>query len=292
MDRRIVYLARVRDVYPDLDIQTVESHSGGQFNDILVVNEGLIFRFPKTSDAARKLATETVILRALQGRVNLPVPDPVYLGSDPRTGEPLFMGYRMIPGEPLWRETVAAIEDEDILDRLATQLAIFLRQLHGVAVPDLGLELPVADGVDRWMGMYVAFREELFGYIREDARRLIAREFEEFLGETRHFEWQPCLRHGDFGSSNILYDPHAQHISGVIDFGSAALGDPATDLAAVSGYGERLLEGFYPVYPDLLSTASRERAEFYRSTFALQQALWALRAGDQEEFQDGISGYV
>lgn len=75
-------------------------------------------------------------------------------------------------------------------------------------------------------------------------------------------------------------------------FGSAALGDPATDLASLSTYGERFLERCYPAYPVLTSQAMRERAAFYRSTFALQQALWAKRAGDEEEFWDGIAAYT
>jgi hypothetical protein len=39
--------------------------------------------------------------------------------------------------------------------------------------------------------------------------------------------FQPVLRHGDFGPSNILFDATTRTISGIVDFGSAALGDPA-----------------------------------------------------------------
>ncbi len=78
----------------------------------------------------------------------------------------------------------------------------------------------------------------------------------------------------------------------MIDFGFAALGDPAVDLASLPALGDRFLDRFYLRYPDLAAASVRERAQFYRSTYALQQALWALRVGDEEDFRDGIAAYV
>ena len=38
----------------------------------------------------------------------------------------VFVGYRVIPGAPLWRETLATITDEPTLQRLADQLGAAL----------------------------------------------------------------------------------------------------------------------------------------------------------------------
>ena len=70
------------------------------------------------------------------------------------------------------------------------------------------------------------------------------------------------LRHGDFGPSNILYDAHARAIRGIIDFGSAGLGDAATDIAALMGplsYGEAFVDRLAPVYPGLETLLDRAR---------------------------------
>ncbi len=293
MDKWAIYLERVRTAYPELVLETANIRTaGGQFNDILNINGELIFRFPRTPDAAKTLATEVAILRGIQARLPLPVPAPTYVGTDPHTGELLFMGYRRIPGEPLRREMLAGIGDGEVLGRLGVQLATFLRELHAFPVGDIGTPLPLADGVDYWTGMYDAFRQELFGFLRADARHQVKREFEAFLGEPRHFDWRPILRHGDFGNENLLYDPHQQEITGVIDFGFVALGDPAVDHASLPALGGRFLDRFYLSYPDLAAASVRERAQFYRSTYALQQALWALRVGDEEDFRDGIAAYV
>jgi aminoglycoside 2''-phosphotransferase len=103
---------------------------------------------------------------------------------------------------------------------------------------------------------------------------------------------QPVLRHGDFGPSNILFDAASRTISGIIDFGSAGLGDPALDVAGVMGpfgYGEafvRSIADFYPAVETFL-----DRARFYVGTFAVQEALWGLEHGDQGAFNSGISAY-
>jgi aminoglycoside 2''-phosphotransferase len=106
-------------------------------------------------------------------------------------------------------------------------------------------------------------------------------------------EFTTSLRHGDFGPTNILYDPQTPLISGVIDFGSAGLGDPAVDIAALIGpvsYGETFAELLMPTYPGV--DALLERARFYAGTFALQEALWGLDHNDPNAFQHGMANYV
>jgi aminoglycoside 2''-phosphotransferase len=291
MSHEAAYLASIRGSYPDLVVDTFRSHNrDGQFNDILIVNEDLIFRFPRSPHVAAAFAVETALLQAVQPYLSLPVPNPIYTNLDAQNGMRIFMGYRMIPGEPLRNETLAAIRDEVALDRLAMQLATFLRELHAVPAPELGVELQMRDGPDGWADMYAAFRDRLFPYMRPDAREQVTQQFDAFLGEPRHFQYQPALRHGDFGAGNILYDPETRSISGVIDFGFAGLGDPAVDIAAISTTGEPFFRRLYAVYPGI--PAMLERAHFYRGTYALQQALYALRDGDQESFEDGIARYV
>ncbi len=49
-----------------------------QFNDILIVNESLIFRFPRSPHVAVTLAAEAALLTQLQERLPLPIPQPNY----------------------------------------------------------------------------------------------------------------------------------------------------------------------------------------------------------------------
>ena len=263
----------------------------GQFNDVLLVDATWVFRVPRSQRAASILRTETTLLQALQERLPLPIPNPVSAVANERDDRLEFMRYRLIPGAPLTRGVLATAPAE-ASRRIAVQLAGFLQALHHVSSDDLSIALPVADGRDMWEQMYQRLQREVFAYLRPDARDTIAEQFETFLANPAHFTWRPVLRHGDFGGTNILYDAAHQVVSGVIDFAGAGLGYPAVDLAALSWYGEPFLQQVFVTYPQLAAPTVQARARFYRSTHALQQALWALETGDEAEFADGITTYV
>jgi aminoglycoside 2''-phosphotransferase len=285
-----LYLQSIRATYPDLRIESVHARQReGQFNDILVVNGEIIFRFPRYPAGIRSLAGEVLILRRLRGHVTLPIPDPIYTSQDGQTIGKIFMGYRMIPGEPLWRETLDDIDDDETLQRLAAQLAGFLAGLHALPAESVGADLPIYDRPDEWAKMYADIRRHLFPLMRSDARDRVRRHFEAFLNEPRLHTFKPALRHGDFGPSNILYDPNARMIGGIIDFSSAGLGDPAADIAAISCYGTSFFERVCGAYPQV--EPMLERARFYRGTFALQEALHGFLNDDREAFESGIADY-
>jgi len=128
--------------------------------------------------------------------------------------------------------------------------------------------------------------------MRKEARYSVEKNFEDYLLNKENFNFHPTVIHGDFGPTNILYDKESSKISGVIDFGLVAVGDPASDFASLIGpfgYGESFLELFSSVYPD--AKMLLERARFYSSTFALQEALFGVENNDKEAFDEGIKMY-
>src|ERR1700730_7541472 len=104
-NRSATYLAHIRDRYSNLVITSTRLDTSGQNSDILIVNEKIVFRFPRYPHAIRRLADEVAILRAIQPHVPLPVPNPIYHHLETNTPGAAFIGYPMLPGEPLRRET-------------------------------------------------------------------------------------------------------------------------------------------------------------------------------------------
>ncbi|MBC8078368.1 MAG: phosphotransferase [Chloroflexales bacterium] len=284
------FLARLRAAYPSLEINTAHLRAGeGQFNDVLIVNDALVFRFPRSPAVAANVERETALLLRLADRLPLPTPNPIYQARAPATGALTFTGYAMIPGEPLWNEALATIRDEAALDRMAAQLAGFLRALHALPVREVAPD-PSPQGDVFWEAMGAQFRAKLFPYMRSDARDAITRLFDALLDTLRRDAPTPALIHSDFGGSNILYDPATLAITGVIDFGGENVGDPAIDVAAFSGFGEDFVARGLAAYPAMGQLLPRAR--LYRGTFALQQALYALRDGNRADFDDGIAAYI
>ena len=291
MDKQNLYLQHILNIVHGLDFHTMSIQTReGQFNDVVIVNDELVFRFPKTSYEVNNLVHEVMVLSKIQNMTTLPVPNPIYVRTNSGIVNENYMAYRMILGQPLFRSTLDTIQDDTTLERLATQVAVFLQELHALSVEDIGLVLPVVDTRAEWQDLYQQFQGHLFPYMRFDACEQVTHTFDVFLNEQKHFDYTPVLRHGDFGGSNILYDATRQVITCVIDFSSAGLGDPALDIAAISCSGEAFFKRVYNKYPnmDLLI----ERAQFYKSTFALQEALYGLRDNDQESFKDGIAEYI
>jgi aminoglycoside 2''-phosphotransferase len=292
-DQHARELQQIRARCPELRISSVRVQTGGQRSDVLVINDALVFRFPRTPAGAHSLAAETAILRAIAGRVPLPTPTPrfEYLAVDDAAAGPAFVGYPWLPGQPLRRALLQRL-DLATQRHLASQLGGFLHALHTIPPQVLPGGLDVQDGRARWLDFYARVHATLFASMRPAARRDVERHFETYLASGEELAFRPVLRHGDFGPTNILYDSSAGSISGIIDFGSAGLGDPATDIAGLLGplsYGEAFVDLLAPAYPDL--EALLGRARFYAGTFALQEALWGVEHDDQDAVRRGLLPY-
>jgi aminoglycoside 2''-phosphotransferase len=292
MGRKESYLRAIRTAYPKVQAGSVTYNADGQNNDVLILDGTLIFRFPRYEHALQRLRAEVAILAGIRDAVPLAVPVPTFLHLDGASVGEAFMGYRMIPGEPLWRETLAAIRDDQVLDRLAWQLGTFLRALHAVPVETaIAVTLPVSNPYTEYADLYERIQHRLFPYMRPDARTWASTHFETFLGDPTNIAHTPVLRHGDFGTSNILFDATTQVVTGIIDFGSAGVGDPASDVAGLlSQYGEVFVLRLSRVYPGL--DACWHRVVFYQGTFALQEALFGIENEDPAAFEHGLARYV
>ena len=291
LETHLRYIRSIHETYPDFEIAHCDLNQRGQFNDILLVNDRTIFRFPKTAREAEKLATEIALLKTLQSLVPLPIPRPLYQSKEGTVIGQIFMGYPLLPGEPLWPEKLCAFNNEQ-LRYVAHQLATFLQRLHGISPEMLEVKLPAAQGCEAWSDLYERFRLKLFPFMRPDARLQVTQQFEAFLGDARNCSYTPALIHGDLGPSNILYNLQTMTVSGIIDFSSVAWGDPAIDFAALLGpisYGEQFLAHFVDIYP--ASASLLARARFYAGTFALQEALYGVEDEDTGAFERGIAGY-
>jgi aminoglycoside 2''-phosphotransferase len=289
MDKQTLYLLTLKEAYPSLEIHPARLHTAdGQFNDVLFLNHDWIFRFPRYQRGIPAFLREITVLQKLQGHVSLPIPDPIYVSSGTATLGKVFMGYKMLPGRPLFREVLNEITDPSTLESLAKQLGAFLHGLHHLSPAALGLDLPLHDTLAESRKFYSEIQEHLFPRMRPDARNSVTSHFEEYFSTPRLHEYEPAIIHGDFGGSNILFE--GKKITGIIDFSFAGRDDPARDIAAVSTYGESFSARIWRYYPGIESPL--ERATFYRGTFALYEALHGFCNNDQEALTSGMEQYV
>jgi len=280
-----------RQIYPDYQVESVEFNPQGQNNDVLVVNHTLILRFPRYAQGIEELKVETAILRGIHQYISLEIPDPQFVHLEGQPPGQAFVGYPRIPGAPLWRKTLQAIPDTAIVERLAQQLGEFLKSLHNLpAAAAIPTSLPMVDTWAAYKNLYERIRDKLFPHMSPESQQRVIRHFESYLCDPGSFVFQPALKHGDFGPSNILYNAELQTVCGIIDFSGSALGDPAYDFAGLlSGYGEAFVKACMAVYPE--DDSLLPRARFYQGTFALMEALFGVENNDPRAFENGIESY-
>ena len=283
-------IRRIRDTFPAIPINRVRRIADGQNNDVLVIDDAWVFRFPRTLEGARALAREVAVLHEIGANLPLTTPHPELVHTPDGGEAEWFAGYRRIPGRPLTRTRVQRLSPRD-LSVLAGQLADFLATLHSEPLsPARRATLPLEDPFIVWSDMLARIERHLFPLMRKDARSAVQAHFSTFLASVGGETLPQALIHGDFGGTNLLLAENSPRVHAVIDWGSAAIGDPAVDYAAAS-----------TLHPDLLDLMERhnsavsafvDRVSFYTGTFALQEALFGAEHDDREALESGLSNYV
>lgn len=259
----------------------------GQFH-LVVIGSDRVVCLPRTRAAADRLPGRATSLRTLAGLdLGFRTPEPLLLGGEPGTDEPPFLLLSRIPGEPLDND---ALDDDRVAEAVAGQYATLLSALTRAGTNQtVRAELPEAPE-DRWRQFAESVRAELFQLMSHDGRLRAERELAA-LDDLPHLT--QAVVHGDLGAENVLWEwrDGLPHLSGVLDWDEVTLGDQAEDLAAIgAGYSREFLARVLAL-DSRSNHALPDRIAPIRGTFALQQALYAVRDGDEEELADGLAAY-
>lgn len=269
------YARRIGEIIPEIEISSLRLNQEGLINDVLIVNDELVFRFPKNEHGFKRLQDEFGILRLLKDYITLPIPRPFY-ESD------ACMAYQMIPGETLRRDLLLRLSEDD-QQAIADQLARFFLELHNFPVRQVKVfELPMADALmkyDGWVNAYERIREKVFPLLLPHLRETVTEHFELHLADRSNFEYELKLVDTDIPPYHIMFDRKRKRVSGIIDFGCAGMGDPAIDLGVIIyNYGESFFKRFYKVYPEAESYL--RRARFYAGAHEVRWLLTGVESGN------------
>ncbi|NLG72183.1 MAG: phosphotransferase [Chloroflexi bacterium] len=271
-------LERIQACRPDLTIHSARSVDEGLENHVVIVNEALVFRFPRRP-GGQALAHESRVLKLLTPRRSLAVPAFEPCGDG--------VAYPLLPGEPLNQGRLLSL-DPAAQEYIAWQIGTFLRQMHAVdadAARQAGVEPAGSVRSQRdWEELYQQAQLELFPLLGRDGQDWIHSLFAPLSGGWLDMEaYEPVLVHGDLAPYHFLCDYPAGRLSGVLDFGTAGLGDPADDYAnVIAGLGERFLRRVARYDPGV--EPALERARFRAGALEVWWALNGLRSGDPSWF--------
>lgn len=274
------YLDRIRAYHPELglherELERLQWIRDGLNNDIVVVDDRLVCRFPKQPWAQEMLQQEARAIELIRPRSELSVPRYERLAHD-------FASYLYLPGEPLTHVRLARLPRaarRDVLQGLGR----YLRALHAVSAAEaeaagLGLSA-VCEHPLWWRELREQVRTTLYPLLPHLQRDLIEEHFAPLERGELELACDPVLIDGDLRPVHLLLDPASYRLTAKIDFGTAGVGDPAYDVAVlITYYGEGVLPELARVYPEL--ERYLERARFYAGAFELQWALAGVTTHD------------
>jgi aminoglycoside 2''-phosphotransferase len=276
-DQLAGYLARIQADIPTLHIASARLNSDGMMNDVVVVNDDLVFRFAKNEHAKTLLAYEAQLLQLIERAVTVPVPHIEHYNDT-------YMSYRFVPGAPLYRHTLLRASAAT-QDRLAHQLATFLQQLHAIRLSDVPAPpwqaaAPPESRRAFYERRLADLEQHVYPLLWADQKAWISDLFAPVRDGTVDMDaFTPVLIHRDLAAYHILHTPETGDLVGVIDYGTASAGDPAVDWGClINTYGEQFVRRMHQVYP--IPQATIDRARFLAGAIELEWALGGVQSQD------------
>lgn len=193
----------IAEQFPQFSESSLRRIGAGWDNAAYLVEEHLIFRFPRRTVSAPLIVKEFAALPLLAPQLPLAVPNPLFIGTPSDAFPWHFGGYEILFGAPADTRELTS----DDARALAVDLATFLRALHDLdPQPLLAIDL----------------RSDEIGKL--DPKRLGIDE--------PALEGEPRVVHGDLYEKHLLLDQR-NRLCGIIDWGDVHYGLPAVDLSAV-----------------------------------------------------------
>ncbi len=236
--------------WSELDVRPIEP--GGWDNRTFRLGDRMTVRLPSAEHYVLQVEKEHRWLPLLASQLPLPIPVPLGKGV-PGEGFPWpWSVYRYLPGQTL------AVERVDDVSQVAKDLARFLRAL--MQADAIGAPLPGDHNFHRGgpPAFYDAQTRQALTLLADNVDTTVATEVWE-AALAAPFEGAPVWFHGDIAWGNLLVENGS--LSGVIDFGTSGVGDPACDLAIAWTF----FDG--------------ENREVFRDGMALDRGAWARGRG-------------
>ena len=283
------YRQAIKANFPDLVVASIAPAGEGMDNVAVTVNDEYVFRFPKIEKAAVRVAVEAALLPELQKGLDLRIPCPEFVGTDPRT-DLSFSGYRRLDGVPLAPEVLFGL-DPAVRASLMEQIVRFVRQLHAFPVDRATrLGLKANDYEAEYAGDLRQAKELVYPRLAQDERDYVERLYEGYLGDARNLDYEPTVLHADLSAEHIIYDPATQAIVGVIDFGDMVVGDPDYEMHWLyADYGDELLRRYLAHNPHPCPQRLVRKLRFFHRSQTVVDVLIGVSRDDQEILETALA---
>lgn len=216
--------------FPQICLKKITFLGEGWDNKAFLINDEIIFRFPRRAYGVECLENELKLLPFLvQKQLNLTIPNPIFIGNPSESYPYVFAGYPKVEGHTGCSQNYS---NEDRIKNIPI-LASFLRHLHAIPIEEakrFGAHLDNRDALDVSKKTPVVI--ENLKKLEEIGLLSKIDIFITYLSQIQSIQYTELLSlvQGDFYPRHIILND-LNEITGVIDWGDMALYHPAIDLA-------------------------------------------------------------
>ncbi len=191
-------------------------------------NGDFFFRFPRNDFWIKTIVKDAKFSQFIHNKTDF---NTVKLNLVYDEGRP-FSVHKKIEGVTL-AEKMEDLKPEEVKE-VSNEISKFMVQLHNIKIDEQENWTELKDFLDELVNTFLSEKD---------------RKFWNCSSFTDSKE--PCLVHGDLNSSNILLDEN-NHISAIIDFGFAGVGDKYSDIARIIGrcpqkYKEEIVKNYQTI---------------------------------------------
>lgn len=248
--------------FPDLKINKVEKIGEGDTYVAFLINDHYLFKKAKADEGRQQLKKEVLLMERLAD--NFPISIPQFILVEKNYW---FGAYEILPGISFSEYLVK----NKFTKTHAVQINSFLAPLHATSSESVqDCILPIMNYFEEYSQDYETLKKIPGTYFSKKQKETILKKYESYLFCRKDFDYTAELIHNDFSFNHIICDPNSGNITGVIDFGDAALGDAAYDFIFLYEPQERILmeniSRNYPGYNDHFNN----RVHFYSFANVMQ----------------------
>jgi aminoglycoside 2''-phosphotransferase len=270
---------------PEIHIDTVTSFTNGWDNDILLVNDEVVFRFPKTKETASKVIDEAALMNQLiVKKPILKVPEYDMVLQD---GKFIGVKYDYIKGES---DLQPSFHQDN-----ARLIGDFLTKLHSIE-PSVLKETNIRPVHTKkyWEELNDSVEAFIFPHISSSEKTAIQNLFTNFFSDSLFATHQTVPIHGDLTTSNIIFNKKTGLVNGIIDFTDAQLGDPAFDFAGLYwAFGPDFTREVLSHYQSGENEAIFNRVQdFYGLQPVFHELLYAVKNQQRVNWNTALNGFM
>lgn len=279
---------------PHLHIDSFQQNESGWDHIAIIINNALLFRFPREATIAKRIPLEKELCSLLAKSLHdIEIPNYHLFYTNESDTIPTCSYYTLIYGEPLTAQMIANLTIQE-REQVITQIAQFLATLHTISLEHATqLGFKIEKTITYWKQLQMKLNRYLSHTFIKCEKEAFDKLFHQFFTLFHRYDLQYTMIHADFTHHHILFDEKRKKVSGIIDFGDTQIRDPAFDFAGLyHDFGNVFTEDVYKKYCTLIlhhdSSFMQRIISFYQHSPLLHQLLYNLERKDEHAIHNGL----